>query len=132
MQSNRAQGHTAHFRKNRYRLLLGNWNVLILKGKELELVEEPNKYHLIIVEVSSTKRRVFRIVDLDGGWRLCIRLDSFGITDLYVKAQSKGPIIMPIAGTASGRMLRANIRSLKAWALGCIKFKRFFFNDLAQ
>ena len=66
-QSNRTQIYDAHFRKNHHRLLLGNWNVLTLTEKELELVEEPKKYHLDIVEVSSIKSRRSGIVDLDGG-----------------------------------------------------------------
>ena len=64
-------------------------------------------------------------MDLDGGWklfysgadpsmsaqagvgilthkppfvRLCVRLDSFGITCLYVEAQGIGSVIVPIAG----------------------------------
>ena len=69
-QSNRTQGCVAHFRKNHHRLLLCNWNVLTLTGKELELVEEAKKYHLDVVEVSSTKRRGSGIVDLDGRWKL--------------------------------------------------------------
>ena len=58
-QSNCTQGYVARFPKNY--LLLGNWNVLTLTGKELELVEEAKKY---------TKRRGSRIVDLDDGWKL--------------------------------------------------------------
>ena len=51
MQSNRTQGYVAHFRKNQHRLLPGNWNVLTLTGKKLELVKEAKKYHLDIVRV---------------------------------------------------------------------------------
>ena len=69
-QSNRTQGYVAHFRKNHHRLLLGNRNVFTLTGKELELVEEANNYHLDIVGVSSTERRGSGIIDLDGGWKL--------------------------------------------------------------
>ena len=69
-QSNRTQDYVVHFRKNYHTLLLGNWNVLTLTGKELELVEEAKKYHLDIVGDSSTKRRGFGIVDLDGEWKL--------------------------------------------------------------
>ena len=76
------------------------------------MVEEAKRYHLDIIGVSSTKRRGSGTVDLDGGWklfysgadpsmsaqagcgdshkppfvRLCVRLDSFGITGLYVEA----------------------------------------------
>ena len=50
--------------------MLGNWNILTLTGKELELVEEAKRYHLDIIEVSSTKRRGSGTVDLDGGWKL--------------------------------------------------------------
>ena len=66
-QSNCTQGYVAHFRKNHHRLLLGNWNVLTLTKKELELVKEAKKYHLDIVGVCSTKRRGSGIVDLNGG-----------------------------------------------------------------
>ena len=38
--------------------------------KQLALVEEAKRYHLNIVEVSSTKRCGFATVDLDGGWKL--------------------------------------------------------------
>ena len=70
-QSNRIQGYAVHFRKKKHhRLLHGNWNALPLKRKELELVEEAKKYHLGIVEVSSTKKRGSGIVDLGGGWKL--------------------------------------------------------------
>ena len=51
-------------------LLLGYWNVLILTGKELKLVEKAKKYHPNIVGVSSTKRCGSGIVELDGGWKL--------------------------------------------------------------
>ena len=62
-QSNHIQGYVTHFRKNCHRLLLGNWNVLNLTGKELELVEEAKKHHLDIVGYSSTERCRF-------GWQL--------------------------------------------------------------
>ena len=62
--------YVTHFRKNYNRLLLGNWNVLTLTGKELELVDEARKYHLDVVGVSSTERRGSDIVDLDGEWKL--------------------------------------------------------------
>ena len=68
-QSNLTQGYVAHFRKNCHRLLLGNWNVLTITGKEFELVEETKKYHLDIVGVSFSKRRGSGIIDLDGGWK---------------------------------------------------------------
>ena len=55
--SNRTQGYVEHFRKNHHRLLLGNWNILTLTGKELELLEEARKYHIDIVGVSSTEKR---------------------------------------------------------------------------
>ena len=34
------------------------------------MVEEAQRYHLDIIGVSSTKRRSFGTVDLDGGWKL--------------------------------------------------------------
>ena len=66
----RTQGYDAHHRKKHYRLLLCNRNVLILTGKELELVEEGKVYYLDIIGVSSTKRRSYGIVELDGGRKL--------------------------------------------------------------
>ena len=70
-QSFRTRDNVAHSRINHHQLLLGNWNILTLTGKELELVvEEAKRYHLDIIEVSSTKRRGFETVDLDGGWKL--------------------------------------------------------------
>ena len=55
---------------NHHQLLLGNANILILTGKELELVEEAKRYHLNILEVSSTKRHDYETVDVDGTWKL--------------------------------------------------------------
>ena len=56
-QSIRTRDNVAHLRVNHHQLLLGNWNILILTGKELELVEEAKRCHLDIAGVSSTKRR---------------------------------------------------------------------------
>ena len=69
-QSIRTRDNAAHSRVNHHQLLLGNWNILTLTGKELELVEEAKRYHLDIIGVSSTKRRGSGTVDLDGGWKL--------------------------------------------------------------
>ena len=49
---------------------MGNWNILTLTGKELELGKEAKRYHLDIIGVSSTKRRGSGTVDLDGEWKL--------------------------------------------------------------
>ena len=69
--------------ENHYRLMLGNCNVLTLTGKEWELVEKAKKYHLDIVKVSfSTKRLGSGIVDLDGGWKL-----FYSVTDPSMSAQ---------------------------------------------
>ena len=122
-QSIRTRDNVAYSRVNHHQLLLGNWNILTLTGKELELVEEAKRYHLNIIGVSSTKRRGSGTVHLDDGWklfysgadpsmhaqagvgfsqapfvRLCVRLDSFGITGLYVEAQGIRLVIVPIAG----------------------------------
>ena len=51
-QSIRARDNVAHSQVNHHQLLLGNWNILILTGKEIELVAEAKQYHLDIVEVS--------------------------------------------------------------------------------
>ena len=53
----RTRDNVAHSRINHHQLLLGSWNIFILTGKELELVEEAKRYHLDIIGVSSTKRR---------------------------------------------------------------------------
>ena len=60
--------NVAHSWVNHHQLLLGNWNILTLTGKELELVEEAKRYHLDIIGVSSTKRCGSGTVD--GGWKL--------------------------------------------------------------
>ena len=62
--------NVAHSRVNHHQLLLHNWNIPTLTGKELEFVEEAKRYHFDIVEVSSTKRRGSGTVDLDGGCKL--------------------------------------------------------------
>ena len=69
-QSIRTGDNVAHSQVNHHPLLLGNWNILSLTGKELELVEEAKRYHLDIIGVSSTKRRGSGTVDLDRGWKL--------------------------------------------------------------
>jgi len=69
-QSNRTRDKVAYSRVNHHQLLFGNWNTLTLTGKELELVEEIEQYHLDIVGVSSTKRRGSGTGNLDGGWKL--------------------------------------------------------------
>ena len=69
-QSTRTQDNVARSRVNHHQLLFGNWNVLTLTGKELELVEEAKRYRLDIVGLSSTKRRGSGTVELDGGWKL--------------------------------------------------------------
>ena len=66
----RSRDNVAHSRVNHHQLLLGNWNILTLTGKELELVEEAKRYHLDIIGISSTKRSSSGTVDLDGGWKL--------------------------------------------------------------
>ena len=68
-QSIRTRDNVAHSRVNHHQLLLSNWNILTLTGKELESVEEAKQYHLDIIGVSSTKRRGSGTVDLDGGWK---------------------------------------------------------------
>ena len=69
-QSIHTRDNVAHSRVNHYQLRLGNWNILTITGKELELVEEAKRYHLNIIGVSSIKRRGSGTVDLDGGWKL--------------------------------------------------------------
>ena len=69
-QSIRTRDNVAHSRVNHHQLLLGNWNMLTLTGKELELVKGAKRYYLDIVEVSSTKRRGSGTVELDDEWKL--------------------------------------------------------------
>ena len=52
-QSNRTQRNVEHFRKNHHRLLLGNWNIFTLTGKEFELVNKTRKCHPDIVGFSA-------------------------------------------------------------------------------
>ena len=78
-QHNGTQGFAVQFRKNYHRLLLGEWSVLILTGKELRLTKEAKKYHFDIVGVSSTKRCSSGIVNLNDGWKLCRSLLSYVI-----------------------------------------------------
>ena len=66
----RTRDNVAHLRVSHHQLLLGNWNILTLTGKDLKLVEEAKWYHLDNVGVSSTKRSGSGTVDLDGGWKL--------------------------------------------------------------
>ena len=47
-----------------------NWNILALRRKKLELVEEATRYHLDIIGVSSTKSRGPETMDLDRRWKL--------------------------------------------------------------
>ena len=61
-QSIRTRDNIAHSRVNHHQLLKGNWIILTLTGKELELVEEAKRYHLHF-NGSGT-------VNLDGGWKL--------------------------------------------------------------
>ena len=110
-QSIRTRDNVAHSRVNHHQLLLGNWNILTLTGKELELVEEAKRYHFDIIGDSSAKIRDSGNVDQDGGWKLfysgadpsmsaqggvdvlknprlsdlCVRLDFFGITVCMLK-----------------------------------------------
>ena len=69
-QSIRTRDNVALSQVKHHQLLLGNWNILNITGKELELVEETKRYHFNIIEVSSTKRRGFGTVDLYDGWKL--------------------------------------------------------------
>ena len=66
----RYRDNVSHSRVNHQQLLLGNWNILTITGKELVLVDEAKQYHFDIIGVSSTKRRGSGTVDLDGGWKL--------------------------------------------------------------
>ena len=56
-------------RKNQSRLLLGNWKVLTLTGKELKSVKMAEKYYHNVGN-SFTERRGSEIVDLDGELKL--------------------------------------------------------------
>ena len=50
-------------------LAIGNWNVLSLTRKELELVCDAQQYRLHIVGISSTKRQGSGTVELNGWWK---------------------------------------------------------------
>ena len=62
--------NVAHSWVNHHQLLLSNWNILTLTGKDLELAEKAKQYHFDIAGISSTKRRGSGTVNLDGGWKL--------------------------------------------------------------
>ena len=110
-QSIRTRDNVAHSPVNHHQLLLGNWNILTLTGKELELVEEAKRIISILSEFLQPNDVALElwIWMADGNssilvlilvclhkrvWgfsqapfvRLCVRLDSFGITGLYVEA----------------------------------------------
>ena len=82
-QSIHTRDNVAHSRVNHHQVLLGNWNILTLKGKDLELVEKAKRYNFDIIGVSSTKRRGCGTVDLDGGWKL-----FYSGADLSMSAQA--------------------------------------------
>ncbi|CAF1306819.1 unnamed protein product [Rotaria sordida] len=42
---------------------IGTWNVTLLNGKEIELIEEVKKYQLDVIGISSFKKK-------DNGWQL--------------------------------------------------------------
>ena len=92
----------------------------------MELAEVEKRYCLDIVGISSTKSRGSGTVDLDGGWklfysgvdpkmsacgcgythkpsnvRLCVRMDSFGITGLYVETHCAEQNIMLVSSVCS-------------------------------
>jgi len=84
--SNCTRDKVAHSRVNHHQLLFGNWNILTLTRKELELVEKAKRYHLDIVGGSSTKRRGSGTVSLEGwveallfwSWSKCVCTSGCG------------------------------------------------------
>ena len=66
-------------------LCMGNWNVTLLKGKELEWVLEAEQYHLDIVGVSSTKCRGSDAVELNQCWK-------FFCSDVDVTMSAQGGV----------------------------------------
>ena len=69
-QSIHTRDNVTHSWINHHQLFLGNWKILTLTEKELEVVEEAKRYHLDIIRISSTKRRCSGTVDLNSGWKL--------------------------------------------------------------
>ena len=64
-------------RKSRHNLVIGNWSIISLRGKEHELVEEAKRLSLDIAGISSTKRCGSNIAELDNGWKLfCSGVES--------------------------------------------------------
>ena len=111
-QSNFTQHNVAHFRKNRYRLLLGKWNVFTGKveigrrGKEIScqycwsfFYQETwfwNRRFGWRVKTFLFRRRSKYICSSECGnshkpsvVRLCVHLESFGIMCQHVEAQRK-------------------------------------------
>ena len=76
-QSTCTQDNVAISRVNHHQLLLGNWNILPLTGKELKLVEKAKRYHLDVIGVSSTKKRGSGTVDLDAKSSILVLIPVF-------------------------------------------------------
>ena len=54
-QSDRTRDNVAHSTVNYHQLLLGNWNILTLTERELELIEEASSIISILSEFLQTK-----------------------------------------------------------------------------
>ena len=65
-QSIRTRDNVAHSRVNHHQLLLGNWNILTLTGKKLELVEESG----IISILSEFFNQTMWLWNCGSGWRM--------------------------------------------------------------
>ena len=55
---------------NYHQLLLSNWNILTITGKELELDRKQNGIISKLLEFLQPKKGGSGTVDLDGGWKL--------------------------------------------------------------
>ncbi|CAF1534892.1 unnamed protein product [Adineta ricciae] len=62
--------HRKRQQQRKYKTNIGTWNVTSLNGKEVEVVEEAQKYHLDILGISSTKRKGKGSITLNNGWQL--------------------------------------------------------------
>ncbi|CAF4583492.1 unnamed protein product, partial [Rotaria sp. Silwood2] len=62
--------HRKRQQQHQHKINIGTWNVTSLTGKEMEVVEEAQKYHLDILGISSTKRKSKGSLTLNNGCQL--------------------------------------------------------------
>ena len=122
-QSIRTRDNVAHSWVNHHQLLLGNWNITHPHRKRARIgwgsKAVSSRYYrsffnqttcsgtvdldgwirnILVLILVCLHKRVCGILTSPPFVRLCVRLDSCGITGLYVEAQGIGSVIVSIAG----------------------------------